>query len=112
MPNLREISDAILEKLPHDADAVELTHVAREISATAEDMIHAIDVATREEQVYRSMLQVANSVGPDAPEDASWLHRAAEDADRQGEIADSAAKQVEAFGRELARKVLYTPGHP
>jgi hypothetical protein len=112
MPNLREISDAILEKLPDDPDAVELNHVARDISVTAEDMITAIDVATREEQVYRSMLQVANAVGPDTPEDTSWLQSAAEDADRQGELADAAAKQVEALGRELARKVLYSSGHP
>lgn len=110
MPNLREISYAILEKLPDDADAVELTQVAQEISATAEDMINAIDVATREEQVYRSMLTIANAIGPDLPEDTSWLHRAAEDADRQGELADAAAKQVESLGRELARKVLYPTG--
>ena len=56
------------------------------------------------------MLTVANSVGPDTVDDTEWLSQAADDADRQGELADAAAKQVEALGLELARRVLYPAG--
>jgi hypothetical protein len=109
MSNLLDLANAIVGKTQHDPDAVELLHVAATISACAEDMIQAINVAMHEEQVYRTMLTVASGVGPNGPEDAEWLHRATEDADRQGEVADAAAKQVECIGRELAKKVLHTP---
>lgn len=108
--NLLDISHAILEKHPHDPDAVELQQVARDISTVAQDMVQALTIATHEEEVYRTLLTVANNVDPDTAEDAAWLARAADDADRQGELADAAAKQVEALGLELARRVLYPAG--
>jgi len=108
--NLLEISHAILEKHPHDPDAVELCQVAQDISSVAQDMVDALSVATHEEAVYRTMLTVAGNVAPDTVDDAAWLAQAAEDADRQGELADAAAKQVEALGLELARRVLYPAG--
>jgi hypothetical protein len=111
MSNLLEISHALLEKHPNDPDAVELRQVAQDISAAAQDMIMAINVATHEEEVYRTLLTVANSVGPDTADDAAWLSQAADDADRQGELADAAAKQVEALGRELAKRVLFASSH-
>ena len=108
--NLLEITHAILEKHPHDPDAVELRQVAQDISSVAQDMVQALSVATHEEEVYRAMLTVANSVGPDTVDDTAWLSQAADDADRQGELADAAAKQVEALGLVLARRVLYPAG--
>ena len=111
MSNLLEISASLITKHPNDADAVELQQVAQNISAAAEDMLMALDVAAHEEQVYRTLLAVANTVDPAANSDDDCLHGAVEDADRQGEIADAAAKQVESLGRELAKKVLFAPGH-
>jgi hypothetical protein len=108
MSNLLEISQSILLKHPEDPDAVELRQVAQDISSVAQDMVMAINVATHEEEVYRTMLTVANGVGPDTTDDTAWLQRAAEDADRQGELADAAARQAEALGRELAKRVLFS----
>lgn len=107
LPNLREIAAGVRLRYPDDTDCVELEQMATEICACARDMVDAIDVATREDNIYMSMVANLSDRGEDGePLDDEQIRDAADAAESQGEIAVIAARQAEAFGRELAMKVL------
>jgi len=107
MPNLREIASAIRQRYPDDADVVELEQTATGICASARDMLDAIDVATREQAIYLSMVASLSDCGEDdEPLDDEQIQAAGDAASSQGEIAEIAERQAEAFSRELALKVL------
>lgn len=107
MPNLREIASAIRQKYPDDADVVELEQMATEVCSGAHDMLDAIDVSTRERNIYLSMVASLSDRGEnDEPLDDDQIQAAGDAAVSQGEIAEIAERQAEAFSRELALKVL------
>jgi len=107
LPNLREIAAGVRLRYPDDSDVVELEAMATEICACARDMVDALDVAKREDDIYLSMVAGLSDRGDDGePLDDDQIQAAGDAAESQGEIAVIAARQAEAFGRELAMKVL------
>lgn len=107
MPSLHDVASAVRQKYQNDADAIELEQMSKEICTTARNMLDAIDTATHEQNIYLSMVASLSDRGEDdEPLEDEQIQSAEDAAASQGDIADIAARQAEAFGRELATKIL------
>ena len=108
MPNLHELATAVRQKYPSDPDVIELERAAATICACAHDMLDAIDIATREENARLTMAASLTEYGEDGEAlSDDQLQSDSDAAAAQGEIAELAAREAEAFGRELAMKILH-----